>query len=869
MKKLWILLTAILIVSTSGTSCDDEGLPSIWNLTTTHYNYFNVKTFWPDMSVSSTAFRNTDLRFEFSQSIDSNTFNVNQLTIRSGSGKVSSSKYTPIWEKNGKVLILRAIGSPLAASEIYNIQLSNSKIRSKNGNPMKGDYSTAFTTSQISDHVSPTTTDHCVKSAGKCVIPDGTVYPVDGLRFTFSEPMNPYSVENAFLFTINGIEYNYTSVAWSADYTSVTFNFGQIPSGEAVMYMANTAMDNAGNPLDMAITKTFFVGGDNYVDYESKSVIQPLNASPNGKISGVSFKIQNVGRINGRNNVTWKAYLSSDTALDPGTDILIDSNNIPPLNGGTTITNAISVGSNSYWPSVKARYYLIISLSATDDGNIFNNTYVSPNTIGVGVPDYVISSSSFPSQGVPGSGFTGSFQLKNVGSGAGTSAVNWQVYLSIDETCCNHDVLMSSGTTAALINDSTSPTINYTGTWPATAAGYYLYISFDTPDDPTASQAVKGSGTISVTGGNVSSPIFTPGGGVYTAPQDVSISAPVPTGSTIIYTIDGSNPTANSSCAATNGTSFLSGTGLPITVSSSGIIKAIACNVGSATSAIQTGNYIIDTVAPTAGGGGTISSSGVTPTDVTLNWTAALDDNVSSLKYFVYQSSSPNIDSVANAETNGILLNGGGTSNISSYDVTNLTAGATYYYTIIVVDAAGNKTSYTMLTHSSVADTTVPTPGNTGTITTSAVVSTGLTLNWTASTDNVTVPANLRYFVYQSASAMNDIPTAEGSTLLNAGGTLDIATLDVTGLSPSTNYHFNIVVVDEANQKALYTNVSQTTLGDTTAPTPGATGSITTSTVTPTSLTLNWTAATDNVSLPANLRYFVYQSASAMNDIPT
>ncbi|MDH5680820.1 MAG: hypothetical protein OEZ36_04475, partial [Spirochaetota bacterium] len=153
-------------------------------------------------------------------------------------------------------------------------------------------------------------------------------------------------------------------------------------------------------------------------------------------------------------------------------------------------------------------------------------------------------------------------------------------------------------------------------------------------------------------------------------------------------------------------------------------------------------------------------------------------------------------------------------------------------------------------------------PGDTGTITTSTVTPTSLTLNWTAATDNVSLPANLRYFVYQSASAMNDIATAEGSTLLNAGGALDIATLDVTGLSPSTNYHFNIVVVDEANQKALYSNVSQTTPGDTTVPTPGNSGNLASSLVTESGFTISWTAASDNVSLPANLNYRVFYSTT-------
>jgi hypothetical protein len=52
-----------------------------------------------------------------------------------------------------------------------------------------------------------------------------------------------------------------------------------------------------------------------------------------------------------------------------------------------------------------------------------------------------------------------------------------------------------------------------------------------------------------------------------------------------------------------------------------------------------------------------------------------------------------------------------------------------------------------------VVDTTAPTPGNSGTITTSEVSATSVTLNWTAATDNVDAPSALQYRAYYSTDS--------------------------------------------------------------------------------------------------------------------
>jgi len=110
-------------------------------------------------------------------------------------------------------------------------------------------------------------------------------------------------------------------------------------------------------------------------------------------------------------------------------------------------------------------------------------------------------------------------------------------------------------------------------------------------------------------------------------------------------------------------------------------------------------------------------------------------------------------------------------------------------------------------------DTTVPTIGAEGAITTASVADTTLTLNWTKATDDVSVATALKYYVYQSTT--DNIATVENAetngTLLNEGGTADIATYDVTGLTAETAYYFNIIVEDEAGNKSVYVTKTETT----------------------------------------------------------
>ena len=60
----------------------------------------------------------------------------------------------------------------------------------------------------------------------------------------------------------------------------------------------------------------------------------------------------------------------------------------------------------------------------------------------------------------------------------------------------------------------------------------------------------------------------------------------------------------------------------------------------------------------------------------------------------MYQSTSANINTIADCETNGTLLNTGGTVNITDYTVLGLTPNTTYFFNVVVADMAGNRAAY-------------------------------------------------------------------------------------------------------------------------------------------------------------------------------
>ncbi|XKO56822.1 S-layer homology domain-containing protein [Lysinibacillus fusiformis] len=180
----------------------------------------------------------------------------------------------------------------------------------------------------------------------------------------------------------------------------------------------------------------------------------------------------------------------------------------------------------------------------------------------------------------------------------------------------------------------------------------------------------------------------------------------------------------------------------------------------------------------------TITSSNVSTTGVTLGWEKATDDVTlqGDLEYRVYQSSSNNMDTVSDIEVNGLALGTGFSKDLEAFNVTGLLPSTTYYFNVIVKDAAGNKSAYTM------KSVTTSIPANAPTVTTntipSNVTTTGATVGGYVTADGGAIVTE-RGIVY--ATTAN--PTTINSKI-TITGTTGTFTADLSGLNPNTTYHY-------------------------------------------------------------------------------
>lgn len=116
-------------------------------------------------------------------------------------------------------------------------------------------------------------------------------------------------------------------------------------------------------------------------------------------------------------------------------------------------------------------------------------------------------------------------------------------------------------------------------------------------------------------------------------------------------------------------------------------------------------------------------------------------------------------------------------------------------------------------TWSSFTDEQVPNVGGTGTITPSFETSNSMDLSWQIGNDDVTQSNFLQYKVVRSDSNnLSDINTVEANGTTVKDWTDDMSSVNVSGLSPCSNYYFNVIVRDEAGKKALYQAVNASTL---------------------------------------------------------
>ncbi len=221
-----------------------------------------------------------------------------------------------------------------------------------------------------------------------------------------------------------------------------------------------------------------------------------------------------------------------------------------------------------------------------------------------------------------------------------------------------------------------------------------------------------------------------------------------------------------------------------------------------------------DTAAPTVPGN--VRATGATTTSVSLAWDPSTDD-VGVTAYGVYR--------------NGALAaSPAGTS----ATISGLLCGTSYPFTVDAVDAAGNRSVQATLVATTSScpsgpDTQAPTTP-TGLAKTSST-QTGITVSWTASSDNFAVTG---YGTYRGSTVVGS-PTGTSYTF--------------TGLACGTSYSLAVDAVDAALNRSGKATISAATNAcpDTQAPTT-PTGLASTS-ATQTSISVSWNPSTDNVGV--------------------
>ncbi len=271
---------------------------------------------------------------------------------------------------------------------------------------------------------------------------------------------------------------------------------------------------------------------------------------------------------------------------------------------------------------------------------------------------------------------------------------------------------------------------------------------------------------------------------------------------------------------------------LTINTSYSFTVKAkdAANNISGASNQL-TISTLADTQAPSIPAN--LISPNQTNTSVSLSWTASTD-NVGVTEYDIFQGS-----------TQVGTVNG----TTTSFLVSALTINTPYVFTVAAKDAAGNMSSKSaalnISTTNIVPDTQAPTaPSN---LTSTNQTFNSISLSWGVSTDNVGVTG---YDIYQGNTFVGSV---NGTT----------TAFTVNNLTINTSYSFTVKAKDAANNISGASNqLTISTLGDTQAPSIPA--NLISPNQTNTSVSLSWTASTDNIGVT---EYDIFQGGTQVGTV--
>ncbi|MGO8997299.1 MAG: fibronectin type III domain-containing protein [Polyangiaceae bacterium] len=274
-----------------------------------------------------------------------------------------------------------------------------------------------------------------------------------------------------------------------------------------------------------------------------------------------------------------------------------------------------------------------------------------------------------------------------------------------------------------------------------------------------------------------------------------------------------------------------------------------------------TASTLPDTTPPTFSGPPSVT--GETATTITLSWPLATDNYSpqSTLRYLLCIAQAPAVCTGSSFVASQIL------TNQSSFQFTGLAPTTTYNFVVAAEDQANNiSTGNTQVSGETVNDTTPPTFPNGALQSATALSDSTIQLSWNIATDNVSTATQITYDIYQATSSGGEAACTTGPTYSVAGtvgsGNPLAQQYTVTGLQPLTAYYFIVRARDAAgNRDCNSTEKSATTFADTTAPVFGTLLGV--AVTSDTQLTPSWTAATDDTTPQAQIRYEVCWSTSA------
>lgn len=194
-------------------------------------------------------------------------------------------------------------------------------------------------------------------------------------------------------------------------------------------------------------------------------------------------------------------------------------------------------------------------------------------------------------------------------------------------------------------------------------------------------------------------------------------------------------------------------------------------------------------IPPVPGGSGAINVTDLAESSLTLNWTKATDETTpqNQLQYKAFFSTSNNITSVSDMETNGTAVGDWGTD-INTIGVTGLTEFTPYWFNVMVKNAEGAIAAYSPVT--ATPDGTVVTewrsPTATGEVTFASTPSTQWTnpTNAYAEDGSFATSADSKYQAYYDFGF--SIPT--GSSIMG----IEIRLKGYSDPDPTTNAKFSI-----------------------------------------------------------------------------